>query len=258
MTRIAPPEVDPGGAARGPGPPGRFFADGVTAASVRLGLMLLAADAVFCGLHLVHLAGRLGPRFSVEADGGYPEAFQYVKEFWAAALLLAAAATAVRPGGRPAGLPRRGGAAWCAAWAGVFGLLLADDALSLHEAADRRLADLLGLRPAFGLRAGDFAELLFAAAAGTAALTVAWAAALAAGPRGRRLSGRLLALLGALALFGVGLDVLHSAARPWPAAFALLGLAEDGGEMAVVSLTVAFLFGLTGPHAAAPPDPRRP
>src|SRR3989337_3229187 len=54
-------------------------------------LLLVAADLAFIFLHVLYVETSLlqGRPFSLEADNGLPEAFQYVKQFWVALCMAA-------------------------------------------------------------------------------------------------------------------------------------------------------------------------
>jgi hypothetical protein len=184
--------------------------------------LLVAADLVFIGVHVVHVFTPYlrNPLNSLEQDRGYAEYFQYTKLYW---LILLSAALAVR---------RR--ALIYLAWLAVFGYLLVDDAFSVHEQSGAALANSLELTPALGLRAADFGELLvmaIAASAMAALLALGYWRSAAAG----RAPVRLLALLAGFAAAAVPVDMVHSVFRDAPLGD-VLAVIEDGGEMLVVSL----------------------
>lgn len=190
--------------------------------------LLLSTDAVFVLLHLWAAVERPGwVLFSIAADNGYGEVFQYLKFFWAALLLGWLT-------------PRLG---WgCAAWALLFAWLLADDLLALHESLGGRLAEAWDLPAPVGLRAKDLGELLISAAAGAVLLppiALAWDRG---APAARRLGRDLVVLLLLLVCFGVGLDLLNSALQAEGWLRVALGTLEDGGEMLVASLMLARVF----------------
>jgi hypothetical protein len=200
-------------------------------ASIALLYMLLLVDVLFIGIHVVHVwSPWLGSLFySIERDGGLAEQYQYIKLVWLAACLGAAF------------LQRRGRA--FAGWAVFFAFLLLDDALQIHERAGGVLAQLFGFPPLFGLRGKDFGEVMVAGMVGAAACAFAWLAIRRGGESSKRLSADLLCLLAALALFGVFFDVLHTITYfRLPAVAPVFALIEDGGEMLVMSATMAYIF----------------
>lgn len=194
-------------------------------------LLLIAADLAFIVLHVLYIETSLlrGRPFSLEADNGLPEAYQYVKQFWVA---LSAAA-----------LFRRTRSVVYAGWALVFAFLLLDDAFQFHEHFGKWLGSQYSLPVAFGLRPDDIGELLFASAiGGTTVLMIGfgyWR-----GDASARIVTRDMAMLVVvLAGLGVGVDILHVITyfkAPLLAQFLLI--VEDGGEMLVVSAIAAYVF----------------
>lgn len=199
-------------------------------------LPLLLIDAVFLTLHVLHKL-RVGPfldaSFSVTTESGHAEHFQYFKEFAIAAVLM--------------GLAWRQRSAGHAAWALLFAYLMLDDSLSLHESAGAWLGEALQLAPAWGLRPIDLGELVLAALAGGPLLVLFAALMLRGRPSVRRLSRDLLLLLALLALCGVVLDMLHVVTLHKVRG---VGLAEDGGEMLMMSLILACVARHASPAAA--------
>lgn len=117
--------------------------------------LLVAADLVFVGLHVMHQRGRLAdPNFSITKGGGFGELVEYVKECGIAVLLLTLAR--LPPVYRQPGLVNL-----------VRGLLL-DDASALHERLGPRISAALGLPGVLGLRARDLGELFVFPSAGVA------------------------------------------------------------------------------------------
>ena len=188
--------------------------------------LLLLGDAAFLLVHLLHKAGHaaLGDlAFNLTHEGGLAETFQYAKESFIAGVL---ALQAVR---------------WRSAtfllWALLFGYLALDDSLALHEQGGAALAAALQLRPAWGLRAIDLGELVVAAAVAFAVMLMLAAIVWRGRASLRRVSAQLSMLIVLLAVCGVGFDMLHVVA--FSHGIPGMGIAEDGGEMAVMSLIVA-------------------
>lgn len=186
---------------------------------------LLFADIAFIALHI---AGKLlnwthAPLFLHE-DRGYAETLQYVKECWAAVVML-----------------------WLAlrtrflaplVWGVFFAYLFVDDAFSVHEEWGRIFSSQLGFQAAFGLRPNDFGELLTSAVVGAvfAILMIFSYAAGRAWDRG--ISRDLVVLFSVLAFFGVGVDMVHIMLDGLP--IAGLTIVEDGGELLAMSLVAAY------------------
>ena len=89
-------------------------------------LLLLTADTIFIILHIIHTyTDYLGnSNFSIQKDRGYAEIFQYIKEFCIALLLLYLA------------IKRRN--LLYLSWSALFGYVLLDDFLKIHERAGVR------------------------------------------------------------------------------------------------------------------------
>lgn len=196
-------------------------------------VLLLAGDLVYIAIHVGHLTVPAfgGKHYSLEADRGLSEYYQYMKQLW---LALCLAASFVQ---------RRHLALLC--WSGFFGFLLLDDALQIHERGGYWLGQKLGMPAMFGLRPDDFGELLIAGAVGGALL-----AALAltlwreSGPVWR-VSRELLLLTGLLAVFGVAVDAIHVIAYfRAPALSTALAFLEDGAELLIISATTAYALWL--------------
>src|SRR5688572_20266475 len=131
-----------------------FESDRQAVSSIFL-LLLIAADAAFGILHVVN---RLSPLpgssylYHLGADGGYAEMFQYLKTYWIVIMLGALCSRTREP--------------VYAAWMLLYGYLLCDDALRIHERAGGAIAAALSYQPALGLRAQDFGELSVSGVAG--------------------------------------------------------------------------------------------
>lgn len=193
-------------------------------------LILLVAD---CAFIFVHLLGQMtpimnDPLYSLEKDRGYAEFFQYVKGLWIVVLLLSVCA--------------RTRAAGYIAWIMLFGYMLCDDALQVHEGRGKDIAASLGFAPLLGLRAQDLGELFVSAMAGALFFPVlAWSYG-----RGsdafKQATKHLLLLLFVVAFFGIVVDMLHVALATGRTADLLLGTVEDGGEMLAMSFVTWYVF----------------
>lgn len=215
---------------------------------------LLLVDAIFIGLYAVTRACRAlefdpgplgGVPMRITTDGGYPELFNYGKT-----LLVAVLA------GRLAVFTRQ---PIHAALAAVYGMILVDDAFTLHEDGGEALVGAWGLGPVGGLRAQDLGELVIWALLGTsAAVLLAWAIRRSHGVQ-LELGALQLLPLAALVLFGVGVDALYGLAKDaFTGAGLVLACVEDGGEMVAITAACALALATTRSHAAGgsdrPPD----
>lgn len=193
-------------------------------------LLLLSADFIFVLVGSIHSYTAFGTAsFSLGHDFGHAEVYQYIKLFWISGLLFAIF------------ICRHMFIYLC--WTILFVFLLLDDALQVHENVGQYLSRELALNPFWGLRSQDLGELIASAIAGAVLLIpLALTHLLSKSPE-RAVSFRLALLFAILVFFGVGVDMLHSAAgsilkKP-------LGIVEDGGEMVVVSLMCWFIFGVS-------------
>jgi hypothetical protein len=205
--------------------PGEAPAQGV--ASLCL-LLLIAADSAFVAVHLVHKHSTLlaSDLFSISRDHGYAEIFQYVKIYWIAIMLaLLWSRTRERVYG---------------AWMLLFGYLLCDDALQLHERLGGHLAWLLAYRDGL-VWAQDQGELTASAAAGLVLFGLIAAAYLRASSEARNVSHDLGLLSGALVFFGVFVDLLHAMVQI-PYVKPALGTIEDAGELFVMSAVCGYVL----------------
>jgi hypothetical protein len=206
--------------------------DDTTPAATLL-LLLVAADITFIALHLVNVETGWfhGVPLSLEADGGLPETYQYIKIFW---IVLCLASTFWRTRVRLYGY-----------WALVFAFLLVDDAGQIHERVGAWLGRSYAVPVAFGLRPNDIGELTFAVVVGLAMLALVGFASWRVGEQARRVSRDILCLVLVLAFIGVPVDTLHVIAYFQRSLLAqVLLVVEDGGEMLVMSALMAYAFHL--------------
>lgn len=203
-------------------------------AALLLLALLVTLDAALVVLHVAKpYFAALRPHFySLEADRGLAEWYQYLKQAGAVLCLLVC---------------WRGSREWpFLLWGATFALLLLDDSFELHERAGEAAAIVWSL-PAVGrLRPQDVGEILYAVVVGLSIL-----AALTIGLRRVRggysvaPSVNLVVLLTALAFCGVVVDALHVVAYFGGSRFAwILTVLEDGGEMFVMSVIVAYVWHL--------------
>jgi hypothetical protein len=194
-------------------------------------VLLICGDLVFIAMHIGHISTPWlrGAHYGLETDGGLAEFYQYMKQFWIALCMVTVF------------VQRRQAPYLC--WAGLFGFLLLDDAVQIHERVGYFLGQRLGLPAVFGLRPDDFGELIVAAiVGGTLLLTLAVTLWRERGPA-LRISRDLFLLTAALGTCGVLLDMVHVIVYfRAPALSTVLALLEDGGEMLIVSALTAYAF----------------
>lgn len=210
----------------------RSFLDDFTSRPGRL--VLAAMWTTDLGFFIVRAVQILGPptedtRFVLEYDGSYPEFFQYLKFFWLSCIFAHLSVKADRR---------------YLLWTALFGYLLLDDSLSIHETAGERLGLYLSWAPSGLGGPAAVGELILFASIGL--FTVAAVAILAPRhpPAFRQLSADLVVLLAFVAVFGVGIDAIHSVAEGMFGSgkhiAVIFGAIEDGGEMLAVSLIVGY------------------
>lgn len=223
------------------------------ASLVALGVLalLLVVDLTFLCGHI--WLAPFNAMWNIEADSSYAEQFQHLK--WLGACLLALA------------LALRRRVAVYFAWAAIFFYFLVDDSVLVHERVGAFFVAELGLDriqqvyiawfPNLFLRPQDFGELVVAlmvTAVIAVLLVLSWP--LHAAVRERTVMKHLIAWLGLLAFFAIGVDMLHIMAMPVSAsATYALGVIEDGGEMVCASLLVGALE--LARAAERPPGPIR-
>ncbi|WP_344246960.1 hypothetical protein [Isoptericola hypogeus] len=186
-----------------------------------LAMLLVVVLGLVAGFLGYRFVGRpVDPAFALAREWGFGEVLFAVMTVWTVGLLVVIAARSRMP---VAGV-----------WAGAFAVLLADDRLTLHERYGPRLARRFGVDDA---STGELVWLLVVALVVGAVMLVAH---FRASPEGRAFSAVLVLLT--VALFGIGvvLDWLHGFLEN-PLAIVVTAL-EDGGELAVMSVVVAYVF----------------
>ena len=202
--------------------------------------VLVACVAAIVGLLLTyerHARGAPGfadERWDLDLDRSYIEVAGYAFVLAAAVLLLA--------------LFARRGAPVYAGWATGFVILVADDALELHERAGRWLDGNLDVIDPPGLRVVDLGELAFWAGAGAIVSVVLVATHRRSCRSAQQHSYRLAALMALLMVFAVGVDMLHILVKSLLDAhrvdLVLISL-EAAGEAGVMAGLAAYALHLT-------------
>lgn len=190
--------------------------------------VLLAVDVALVALHLAHTLLGLGlyGSWSLAADGGWAEVYQYVKWLWLVLLTLVLAW-------------RWREWRWLPLAAG-FLFLLDTDALRTHETVGRAIGAWLEHRGLDTLPVPpvELGGLVYLGAGALVILPLGLRAWRTASPRvavGYRQTALLVALLLGV---GVVLDVLFAATMPGAVKDVWGDLVEDGGEHVVASLLV--------------------
>jgi hypothetical protein len=122
----------------------------------------------------------------------------------------------------------------------VFGVVLLDDAMEIHEDLGKHLVGVLDLRPMLGVRSRDVGEVITWAMMGVIVLPFVLAG-FAFSKRTHVANGlALLIPFGALVFFAVVVDqAFHIYRDLFFGADIILATLEDGGEMIAVSLECA-------------------
>jgi hypothetical protein len=184
------------------------------------------------------------PPFSISADLGLGESFQYVKELWIALLLGA--------------LVIRYGKKAYLGWSLLFGYLLLDDMLGFHEgfgALGEKYFHLPAALQMFPrLRISDLFELGSSAIIGSVVLVLLFVFYRRSAPDVRMTQNVIFVLFALLIGFGVALDFFDRFFSSRMIA-ELLKLIEDGGEMLVMSLICWYSFVLFERYSTAEPAP---
>jgi len=200
--------------------------------SSRLLSLLLATDILFIALHVIYKTTDLtrNSSFSLEMDRGYPEVFQYIKEYWIALLFLF--------------LALKNHVSVYAAWSLLFIYLLLDDYFQIHEIAGELISEKLNFPAIFNLRSVDLGELLVSSSVSLFFLILITITYRFSNSRAKEVSKYIIALLFLLAFFGIVIDMAHIMLGSLSIKLLndFMGLLEDGGEHLVMTLIAWFVF----------------
>lgn len=216
----------------------------VVAALLSIDALLLLAPVFAGALVYLGMLDTVPQQLKIKPVWGLPSLVIYAK--W---LLIALCLTqAWRANGEPILL----------SLAFIFAFLLIDDSLELHEQLGTLVKDGFGYAPAFGLRGDDLGELTIWAIWGSASLVVFALGYWHSSTAGRRIGHGFILGIAGLATFGIVVDMLsvltHDVGKGLLNQIVryLLTNLEDGGELVVASLLLAFAF-TTWRQSAAPP-----
>lgn len=208
----------------------------------RLLIALCIVDVAFIAVHVVRTyALKYGvapldallepPGLALDAEGGYPEHWQYAKAIGASILLFVTA------------LRARHAAAY-AAWAALFAFAALDDSLGLHEQTGYFLSPFFPQRLG-PLQGHDFGQILFAGAAGITLISIIFLASMRSAPSHAARGGILVFPIAGLAVCGVAFDLLSViVGYSFTASHLLLTVLEEGGEQIFMSLGCALAFAI--------------
>lgn len=145
-------------------------------------------------------------------------------------------------------------------WSLVFVMILIDDSVQIHETLGLILWDVIPFPPSLVDRGEDISEMIAFGCMGLIAMALTATLFTRHGPIARELSIRFLMIVAGLVFFGVVLDFLHqliSVASKGTAMDGLLppffSLLEDGGEMIMASIALAFVLTLPGFETSSHP-----
>lgn len=203
----------------------------------RLFLLLVLSDLALLLVHLLHKltvyylkSNELflyNPLFAIETDLGLAESFQYVKEFWIFLMLCA--------------LARRHSQPSYLGWCSLFFYILIDDAGQIHEHLGRLISSYFHFQSLLGMGADDMGQLCVYLLVGLLFSFLLLPALLQGDKNFRNFSMQLGMIFTALIFCGAGIDAINIAGQPlWVRGLATL--LEEGGEMMVMSVVVAYLF----------------
>lgn len=189
-------------------------------------LFLVIVDVLLISAHAtIKIIGVEEYLLDLGVDRGYGEFWQYLK-YLATSLLLVAI-----------GVSTRSSVAF--AWIAVTAYLAVDDVFGVHEGMGVRIALLLPQLGGDGIHVGEIVWLGSVGAVLVAAVVLAHRRTHA---RGRAVSVVLAALFAGLIVFGVAVDAIHHLILRAPFFDAPLTALEDGGELVLMSLVVAFTW----------------
>lgn len=203
-------------------------------------IIFVCMDLVFVFIHILHKFTGLLPDYiyNIEYDRGYAEMFQYFKELLIILFLLF--------------LSIKKSKLIYFSWALLFSYLLFDDAFQIHERLGGLviapwMVDFFGRNSRFGMHFKDYAEL--SVSVFTASLYVIFIGLCYMSNKEpeREISRKLLFGVIMLAFFGIGLDMIHE--HKWIQISPhwvrdIFGLAEDSGEMFIMSYIAWYVFNL--------------
>lgn len=202
----------------------------------RVLIALWSCDAILALAHVTtgFVTGGIPPLLNVTLDWSLAECFGYAKLGCASLLLLLAF--------------RRSRVPIFLSFAIIIAAMVADDSMELHERLGHGVVLMFGLPGVADLKAQDLGELLAWGAMGALLLPVFLFGFIKTRDEDRVAAARLTICAALLLFFAIGMDMLGGmvcTAMPGvPRCYAVTGLLEDAGEMAVQSLILAHVMTL--------------
>ncbi|GHB51711.1 hypothetical protein [Persicitalea jodogahamensis] len=191
--------------------------------------IIFSIDGLLFILHILIITPLLSdPIYDVRSENGYPEMYQYFKEFIIVVLLLR--------------IVLKTKIITFLIWVFLFAYLLFDDSFQIHENVGYYLANTLSLPPLLGLRIQDFGELLVSFTVFSVLCLFLLLFYRTAPVLFQRATIVFFILLCMLAFFGIVVDMLHVVVASKRITNYVLGSIEDGGEMLVVSLMTVYAY----------------
>ncbi len=200
---------------------------------------LLTLDVILIGLHFLHRLAYRGilesaflsnTIFSMSEEAKLPDLYQYLKQLAIVLLLVYVARNKNRI---------------FIIWAAIFGYLLIDDVVQIHETIGHVLGKIM---PQIGIGIIDPSEvaqegflILLALVLFGVSLLVIWRSQ----GEARQISIYLMALLALAAFFGVGVDIIQSFVMDIFGISGIVKIVEDGGEMLIISIILWYVYRLT-------------
>lgn len=187
---------------------------------------LLAVDLALVVIHCLKLLNICfdRPFFSIEEDRGLAELIQYTQELAIVVLLILSA------------IRHKIKALY--AWVVLFVYVVADDAFSIHENVGEYLSDSGEFAPSF-FRPQDIGELIVSGSTGLILFSIIGLCYARGSSAFRSITHDIILLFSGLVFFGVFVDSIHGAINAFTGE---LGLIEDGGELVVISLILAYVW----------------
>ena len=142
-------------------------------------------------------------------------------------------------------------------WAVVFLYFLVDDSMGIHENAGKAISEYFSIPTTFHLRGQDIGEQIVSGLFGMLMFGFVAVATVKSDRAERAKSIRLFYLILLLAFFGIFGDMLEIFF--YPHGTAIWGLLEDGGEMIIMTVLLAYIFDINAARFnPSDPDLTRP
>jgi|GEM_PF-1249641 hypothetical protein len=201
----------------------------------RLLFSLLLIDAIFIVAHILKFSTNLVSSylFSLEQNKGYAEIYQDIKGVWIVVFLVYL-------------FIRRRKIVY-SVWLLLFGFILLNNVMTFHESIAGSLST--NLMPfdwplAYKVKLGELALYLMIGIPTMLFIGISYRRS---APEEQSVTRTLLWLFALLMVFALGVDLLHIGIRrifDTQLVYEIMGGLEEGGEMVVMSLIYAYLFGV--------------